>query len=184
MEKRRDGVDGDFLWASVSHLEDRISTVDTKANILIGIAIAIVAVVGSLAKAVLDTYIPPVLRISVGVGAGATLVVASGVVLLSLRLLNPRKSSPEHSQGFMYPKPYVLWPRSGQPWSSSAQAHVKALQTLTESDMLANLEAMQTTLIFLVQAKYRHYRRAVEWTRRLVVLSLAANTVAIFAMFS
>lgn len=184
MNTRDDGADITFLWASVSQLEDRISTVDTKANILTGIAIAIVAVSGSLAARAMDAGAALALRISVAVTTSITFVLASGVVLLCLRLLNPRKSSPEHAQGFKYPQPYVLWPRSGQPWSQSAEAHVKALEGLTEAGILSNLRAMQTTLLFLVAAKYRYYRRSVEWTRRLILFQLVASALAVATMIS
>lgn len=74
--------------------------------------------------------------------------------------------------------------RSGQPWSHSAEAHLKALEGLTEAGILSNLRATQTTLLFLVAARYRYYRRSVEWTRRLILFQLVASARAVATMIS
>ena len=170
----------EFLWASVRQLEDRITTVDNKGNILIGVALALSAVSGTFASKALEDSTRGE-DIVIWLSTGLALVMAGYIVLVCLLLLNPRGATPERT-GYEFPRPYVLWPRSKQPWTEGADSHIAAVLRMTEDQRIENLLAMQTTLIFLVDAKYRHYRHAIKATRVLVMVQFAGIAGSVIAI--
>ena len=166
-EEKRDT----FIRESITHLEDRITTVDNKGNILIGVALASLAVSGSFVGKTLENDLTSGWEIAILTMAAIQLTASGSIILLCLLLLNPRRASPEAS-GFVFPTPYLIWPRKGQPWTKGADAHIEALKSLTADQLTTNLIAMQTTLIFLIDAKYRHYRMAIKLAKGLVIATL------------
>jgi len=167
------GLTLEFLWSSIRHLEDRITTVDTKANFLMGLVIAAIAVTGQVAGAAIAAS-DSVVRLA-PLAALVTVVVYSAVILRGcLSVLNPRRASPEVTEGFPLPQRYVLWPRKSQ--QRTAVEHEEAVSRMAPDEQVANLAAMQTTLFFLVGAKYEHYRRAIARTRTLVVVETTIIT--------
>lgn len=160
-----------FIRESISHLEDRITTVDNKGNILIGVALASIAVSGTFINKALENDLALGWEITILLAAAIQLIMSGSIILRCLLLLNPRKASPE-STGYVFPNPYLLWPRRNQPWTISAEAHGDALRNLTVAQIEENLVAMQTTLIFLIDAKYRHYRLAIKLSKGLITTIL------------
>ena len=156
-----------FIRESITQLEDRITTVDNKGNILIGVALASLAVSGTFMNKALENDLALGWEIAILVVAAIQLIMSGSIILRCLLLLNPRKASPA-STGYAFPNPYLLWPRKTQPWTISAEAHGDALRNLTIEQIEENLVAMQTTLIFLIDAKYRHYRMAIKLSKGLI----------------
>jgi hypothetical protein len=165
-----------FVRESIIHLEDRITTVDNKGNILIGVSLASLAVSGSFVSKALENDLSSWWEFAILSMAAIQLAVSGSIILLCLLLLNPRRASPE-SSGFVFPTPYLMWPRKGQPWTKGADAHIEALKHLTAEQMTTNLIVMQTTLIYLIDAKYRHYRRAIKMAKSLVLATLMVLSI-------
>jgi len=168
------GLTLEFLWSSIRQLEDRITTVDTKANFLMGLVIAAIAITGQVASSAIAASNSAVRLVPLA--ALVIVIIFSAVILRGcLSVLNPRRASPEVTEGFQLPRRYVLWPRKSQ--QRTAVEHEAAVSRMTPDEQIANLAAMQTTLFFLVGAKYEHYRRAIARTRALVLVETAIITV-------
>ncbi|MGA1361791.1 MAG: hypothetical protein ACO36A_02590 [Ilumatobacteraceae bacterium] len=182
-----------FLWSSIVQLEDRITTVDNKGNILIGLSLALAAASVTFGLRALEVptggrreewvawvVLPLVI---------AALAVSAGIVLIALKILNPKGATPVGKGGYALPENYVVWParevgHPGRPapWKRSPLDHITALESLGDRGRTENLLAMQTTLVFLMGAKYDHYRRAITFSRRLVwvqIASIAASAAAV-----
>lgn len=157
----------DFLWRSIEHLEARVTTVDNKANILLGLLLAVAAAVGALAREALTPWDGSGLM-----WLAAALLVADGawvvrLVFDALTTLNPRSAAAagRSSKGYRVlsrPEPYVLWPRSGEPWHEDPDLHARALTDPNWQHLLANLAYTQWTIVCLIDAKYDRYRAAVK----------------------
>ncbi|MFM7263007.1 MAG: hypothetical protein ACKO1X_04570 [Acidimicrobiales bacterium] len=182
-----------FLWSSVLQLEDRITTVDNKGNILIGLTLALAAASVTFGLKALEVpsggqraewvswVVLPLLT--------AALAVSAGIVLIALKILNPKGATPVGKAGYTLPENYVVWPaketgryQRSTPWKRSPHDHIAALRDLGAAGRLENLLAMQTTLVFLMGAKYDHYRRAITYSRRLAwvqIASIAASAAAV-----
>ena len=182
-----------FLWSSILQLEDRITTVDNKGNIIVGLTLALAAASVTFGLRALEVpgggqrdewvawVVLPLLI--------AALAVSAGIVLIALKILNPKGATPVGKAGYVLPDNYVVWParevgknEQPAPWKRNPHDHIAALRNLGEEGRMENLLAMQTTLVFLVGAKYDHYRRAITYSRRLVwvqIASIAASAVAV-----
>jgi hypothetical protein len=183
----------EFAWRSVTHLEARIATLDTKANVLIGLVVGAVAATGALGKSALEnadwTCVWTIGSACLLAVEGA---VAGAIVLYCLRTVNP---GARHRDGIesplTAPETYVVWPpgpgrkttgirgatrevwRTLRPHQSSSrmmgkEAHAAVLRGLSGEQLLENLVYMQTTLVHLVERKLDAYRAAVLLTRAFV----------------
>jgi hypothetical protein len=158
----------DFLWRSIEHLESRVTTVDNKANILLGLVLAVAAAVGALAKEALVPFDDG----SAWTWVALTLLITNGVwmvrlVFVALRTLNPRKAAAEGRAAagkpiLDRPQPYVVWPRRGEPWDERPAAHAAALTSPDWQALTDNLAYMQWTVTCLIAAKYDSYRGAIK----------------------
>ena len=117
------------------------------------------------------------------------LTVSAVIVLIALRILNPKGATPVEKGGYALPENYVLWPskklghnKAPAPWMRSPRDHIDVLMGLGETGRIDNLLAMQTTLIFLIGAKYDHYRRAISFSRRLVWVQIASVVASALAV--
>ena len=179
-----------FLWSSILQLEDRITTVDNKGNILIGLTLALAAASVTFGMKALEAQsreswvvwvVLPFLILA--------LTVSAVIVLIALRILNPKGATPVEKGGYALPENYVLWPskklghnKAPAPWTRSPRDHIDVLMGLGETGRIDNLLAMQTTLIFLIGAKYDHYRRAISFSRRLVWVQIASVVASALAV--
>jgi len=183
----------EFAWRSVSHLEGRITTLDTKANVLIGLVVGAVAAVGALGKSALEDS-----DWSWGwsIASGALLCIdamlAGTIILYCLRTVNPGSRHREGIESALTaPDAYVVWPPGPRkpakgvggrirsvattlrPHRASSRmkgkpAHADQIRRLSDDRLMENLVYMQTTLLHLVERKLDAYRAAILLTRGFV----------------